>query len=288
MRLLRRAATPPTRRAALLAAVAALAVFSAPAGAQATRDQARLVFTIFGSWARGGELWGVANQPVVFPITDPPDPSDPPLPEVDSLAVSRRTSSGIGAGLSATYYPGPILGYVAEVSLLGTGYEDDCTIVSPPLPDGSPGQAVCGGIRGADRGASLVMLSVGLVARAMSQQVVSPYVRGGIGLAVASQSSLRMFGPLDTPEGDIFLVYDDDTGTRITPAFILGGGLTAQVGPGWQLRAEARDNIVGLASVSAPASRDGLVPPHETRLKHLWTVSLGVDIVLERKRGRRY
>src|SRR5690606_7334179 len=134
-------------------------------------------------------------------------------------------SSGIGAGLSATYYPGPILGYTAEVSLLGTGYEDDCTIVSPPVPDGTPGESVCEGIRGADRGASIVILSVGLVARAMSQQVVSPYVRGGIGLAVASQSSLRMFGPTDSPEGDIFLVYDDDTGTRITPAFILGGGL---------------------------------------------------------------
>lgn len=271
-------------RRAVPAALAVFAALLAPGStaAQATRDQARLVFTIFGAYNGGSDLWNVGIQPVRFPGFDPI--------EVDSLAVGRRISPGLGLGVSATYYPSPVFGYSGEVALLGVGYEDECTIISstpPPGTNDNP-ETVCNGIDGSSRGASLVMLSVGVVARAMSQQVVSPYLRAGIGVAVGSQSSLRMFGPTAGTQGEIFLVYEDDSNTRVTPAFIVGGGLTAQIGPGVQLRAEARDNIVGFATVTGATTTDGLVPPSETQYKSVWTVSLGVDIVLERKRGRRY
>lgn len=260
--------------AGLLLALAA----ASPAAAQATRDQARLVFTVFGAFNGGGDLWDVGVQPVRFPGFDPS--------EVDSLAVGRKVASGLGLGVSATYYPGAVLGYVGEVNFLGVGYEDECAIISPPTND--TGTFTCQNIDNADRGASIVLLSVGVVARAMSQKVISPYLRGGLGLAIGSQSSLRMFGPTDATEGEIFIVYEDESSTRVTPAFILGGGLTAQIAPGVQLRAEGRDNIVGIASVTGRTSIDGLVPPYETQYKHVWSVMLGVDIVLERKRGRRY
>lgn len=271
MRSLRRAAP------AVLAALAIL-LSPAPSAAQATRDQARLVFTIFGAYNGGGDLWEVDEQPVRFPGFDPS--------EVDTIGVGRRLSSGLGLGVSATYFPGQVIGYVGEVSLLGVGYEDTCVLRSPPT--NNTGHVACDGIEGSERGASLVMLSVGVVARAMSQQIVSPYVRAGIGIAVGSQSSLRMFGPTDGAQGEIFLVYEDDSNTRVTPAFIFGGGLTAQIGPGVQLRAEARDNIVGFATVTGATTTDGLVPPSETNYKSVWSVSIGVDILLERKRGRRY
>ena len=273
MRLARRAVP------SLLTALPVLLLLSPPpAAAQATRDQARLVFTIFASYNGGGDLWSVAEQPVRFPNFDPS--------EVDSVAVGRKVSSGLGLGVSATYFPSPVIGYVGEVSLLGLGYEDDCAIVSPPT--NVTGQFVCDDIDGADRGASMVLLSVGVVARAMSQGIVSPYVRAGLGLAVGSQSSLRMYGQTDETQGEIFLVYEDESSTRVTPAFILGGGLTAQISPGVQLRLEGRDNYTGFAVVTGPTVADGLVPPSSTEYKHVWTVSLGVDIVLERKRGRRY
>jgi opacity protein-like surface antigen len=279
MRSLRRAAEPPSPRAAL-AALAVVAALLAPraAAAQATRDQARLIFTIFASYNGGGDLWSVAEQPVRFPNFDPS--------EVDSVAVGRKVSSGLGLGVSATYFPSPTIGYVGEVSLLGLGYEDDCAIVSPPTNE--TGQFVCDDIDAADRGASMVLLSLGVVARAMSQGVVSPYLRAGLGLAVGSQSSLRMYGQTDATQGEIFLVYEDESSTRVTPAFLLGGGLTAQISPGVQLRAEARDNYTGFAVVTGPTTTDGLVPSSKTEYKHVWTFSLGVDIVLERKRGRRY
>ncbi|HSE28541.1 MAG TPA: hypothetical protein VLA95_09960 [Gemmatimonadales bacterium] len=260
--------------AGLLLALAA----ASPAAAQATRDQARLVFTVFGAFNGGGDLWDVGVQPVRFPNFDPD--------EVDSLALARKLSSGFGLGVSATYYPGPVLGYVGEVALLGVGYEDRCELISPPT--NNTGEVVCDGIQGSERGASMVLLSAGVVARAMSQGVISPYVRAGLGLAIGSQSSIRMFGPTDGTQGEIFLVYEDESNTRVTPALLLGAGLTGQVSPGMQFRLEARDNIVGFATVSGPTATDGLVPESETEYKHVWTVMFGVDIVLERKRGRRY
>ncbi len=270
--------------AAALAAGAVLAALTpAPAAAQATRDQARLVFTIFTGFNGGGDLWNVGVQPVRFPGFDPS--------EVDSIAVGRRIASGLGVGVSASYFPGPVLGYVGEVSFLGVGYEDDCeilTFISPTVPPNENPGLICNGIANSDRGASMVLLSVGMMARAMSQGVVSPYLRAGLGLAIGSQSPVRMFGPTAGTQGEIFLVYEDESSTRVTPAFILGGGLTAQIAPGVQLRAEGRDNIVGIAAVTGATAIDGLVPPHETRYKHVWSAMLGVDIVLERKRGRRY
>ncbi len=286
MRPIRRAAEPPSRRAvlAVLAVLAALAVLlPAPAAAQATRDQARLVFTIFTGFNGGGDLWHNDVQAVRFPGFTPS--------EVDSIAVGRRISSGLGLGVSATYYPGAPFGYTGELALLGVGYEDDCriiTFITVTNPENRNPGVICDGIDAKEQGASMVLASVGVVARAMSQQVVSPFLRAGLGLAIGSQSSLRMLGPTAGTQGEIFLLYEDETGTRVTPAFILGGGFTAQIAPGVQLRLEGRDNVVGFATVTGPTTIDGLVPPSKTEYKHVWTASLGVDIVLERKRGRRY
>ncbi len=283
MRPFRRAAEPPSRRA-VLAVLAALAVLPpAPAAAQATRDQARLVFTIFTGFNGGGDLWHNDVQAVRFPGFTPS--------EVDSIAVGRRISSGLGLGVSATYYPGAHFGYTGELALLGVGYEDDCriiTFITVTNPENRNPGVICDGIDAKEQGASMVHASVGVVARAMSQQVVSPFLRAGLGLAIGSQSSLRMLGPTAGTQGEIFLLYEDETGTRVTPAFILGGGFTAQIAPGVQLRLEGRDNVVGFATVTGPTTIDGLVPPSKTEYKHVWTASLGVDIVLERKRGRRY
>ena len=280
MRSLRPAAGPPSRRATrtTLAALTALAVLAVPAAAQATRDQARLVFTIFGAYNGGGDLWDVGVQPVRFPGFDPS--------EVDSLALSRKLDAGIGIGLSATYFPGQVIGYIGEVSLLGVGYQDGCELISPPT--NATGEVACGGLDGAEKDASMVLLSVGIVARAMSQKVISPYFRAGVGIGIGSQSSLRMLAPTDGAQGEVFVVYDDDTNTRVTPALLVGAGVTAQISPGLQLRVEARDNYTGFAAVTGPTVIDGRVPPYETQYQHIWTASIGVDIVLERKRGRRY
>jgi hypothetical protein len=108
---------------------------------------------------------------------------------------------------------------------------------------------------------------------------------------VISQSSfLRMTGTVTGNSGapaDLIL-YDDDDQTSISPYLGLGGGVVLVAGRGIQFRFEVRDNWVQVPAVSGPTSRQGLVPPSERVGLHRLTATLGFDIVLERKRGRRY
>ncbi|MGH7585163.1 MAG: hypothetical protein ACREMH_02855 [Gemmatimonadales bacterium] len=268
----------PLVPALVLLALQALA--PVPARAQATGDQARLVFTISGSWATGTNLWSVAEQPVRFPLW----PGG--MSEVDTVSLARRISSGIGVGVGATYFPGENFGYFAELAFLGIGYEDSCSLLSPPT--NTAGSQLCDNLAEMDPSASTVTFGVGVIARTSSRGAISPYLRAGAGIAILSQSPIRMDGTAEALDGAFFTFYDDDDNTRVTPALMLGGGVTMPIGTGWQFRAEVRDNIIGIASVTGPTDSDGQVPPQETRYKSLWTVYLGVDIVLERKRGRRY
>jgi hypothetical protein len=60
------------------------------------------------------------------------------------------------------------------------------------------------------------------------------------------------------------------------------------VAKGYQLRWEVRDNIVGVHRVTAPTVQARTIPPHEVTYKHLFSLSIGFDVVLERRPGRRY
>jgi hypothetical protein len=68
----------------------------------------------------------------------------------------------------------------------------------------------------------------------------------------------------------------------------IGAGVTAAIGPGYQLRWEVRDNITGVQRVTAATPEARVIPPHEVTYKHLFSMSIGFDVVLERRRGRRY
>lgn len=252
-----------------------LGVSPAPAWSQATKDQARLVFTISGGAIVGRELWEVGPQPVQF--TTP----------TDSLDLGRRIRSNITVGFSGTYFPGENLGFTGEGFLLGLGFEDRCRHV---FSSGSMAVATaCQSIQGATKSASAVAVSAGPVVRVNSRKLISPYARANIGLVFSSQSSIRMTGRFPSPEGNVDLVvFEDDRNSRVEPAFALGAGFTAAVGKGYQLRWEVRDNIVGVQRVTGTTPQRGTVPPHEVVFKHLFSMMIGFDVVLERRRGRRY
>ena len=54
---------------------------------------------------------------------------------------------------------------------------------------------------------------------------------------------------------------------------------------GYHLRWEVRDNIVGIEEITSAVQNVGAIPPHETNFKHLWSVLIGLDVMLERARG---
>jgi hypothetical protein len=247
----------------------------APAWSQATKDQARLVFTISGGAVVGQKLWSSAPQPVHF--IDP----------ADTLALARRIRSNIAIGFGGAYFPGEHLGLAVEGFLIGLGFEDQCRQI---FSSGSGEVAeACQSIQGATKSATSVFLSAGPILRFNSRKLVSPYARGNIGLTFSNQSSLRTTGRFLDPAGQVdLLIYSDDHDTRIAPSFALGGGFTAAVGRGYSLRWEVRDNIVGVQRVTGPTAVTGLIPPHKLVYKHLFSIAIGFDVVLERRRGRRY
>jgi hypothetical protein len=242
---------------------------------QATKDQARLIFTVSGGFVGGRDLWSIDAQPVQF--TNP----------IDTLALGRRIRSTLGIGFAGSYFPGDNLGFGVEGFLVGLGFEDRCRVA---FSSGSTDLiSSCQSIQGATKSATAVALTVGPIFRFNSRRLISPYARANIGLVFSNQSSVRTTGRYLTPDGfSTLIVYDDDHETRVEPAFGLGVGVTAAVARGYQLRWEVRDNIVGVQRVSQASPEARVVPPHDVTFKHLFSMTIGFDVVLERRRGRRY
>ncbi|MFL5403396.1 MAG: hypothetical protein ACJ8BF_11335 [Gemmatimonadales bacterium] len=263
------------RRLACIALLLGTSALPAPVTAQRTNDQARLIFTLSAGIIGGKDLWSASPQPIQ------------PSGAVDTFALARRIRSTLAVSFSGTYFPGAHLGLVVEGFLVGLGFEDSCRQL---FSTGSSAvSALCKSIQGAEKAATAVILSAGPVFRLNSQSLVSPYARLGAGLVFSNQSSLRTTGILQTSGGPSgFDVYTDDHESRVDPAFALGVGFTAAVARGYQLRWEVRDNLVGIQRVIGTTSEAGLIPPHTLEYKHLLSMTIGVDVVLERRRGRRY
>jgi hypothetical protein len=263
------------RKLAWVGLVLAAVAFASSASGQATKDQARLIFTVAGGAVVGQHLWSVEGQPVQF--TTP----------ADTFALGRRIRSSLAIGFGGTYFPGENLGLSIEGFLVGLGFEDSCRL---DFSSGSQDVAtVCQSIQGATKSASAVALWAGPIYRINSRKLFSPYGRGQLGLVFSNQSSIRTVGRFPTPEGFSELdVYNDDHESRVEPALGLALGFTAAVAQGYQLRWEVRDNIVGIQRVTAATPQARVVPPHERVFKHLFSMTIGFDVVLERRRGRRY
>lgn len=142
---------------------------------------------------------------------------------------------------------------------------------------------------------SAIFYHDGPVLRAGANQPISPYIRAQVGLLFSNLSPISTSGTVvvtDPGSGAQeylqFVVYTDPSSTRVTPGFVFGGGLTAVIGKGWQLRTEVRDNLVQIATVAGPTSPGNDDPEIVNEWKNLWSIVLAADIVLEKKRGRRY
>jgi hypothetical protein len=272
----------PVRTLARVGLLLVTAASATPLWAQGTGDQARLIFTVSAGAAGGRALWSVPKQAVQFPgVTG-----------TDTLALSRDIRSTLVVAFGGSYFPGEHLGFSAEGFLIGLGYEDSCRQL---FSSGSPSvAAACQSLQGATKSATAVILSAGPILRMNSRKLISPYVRANAGLVFSNQSSLRTIGRYPGGGGGRIdlIIYSDDHDSRVEPALALGAGFTAALSPGYQLRWEMRDNIVGVQRISGPSPQTGDVAtpitPHELDYKHLISITIGFDVVLERRRGRRY
>lgn len=260
-------------RLALAVLGALLAIRATPAAAQ-TGDRARLVFTVSGAYIGGKGLWTVPNQFIDANGFG------------GNLVLSRSIQSTLGAAFAGTYYPGARFGITTEAFLVGLGFDDACRITTPNA--GVRLDEICDDIDSQEKSAAAVSVSVGGIYRIASREFISPFARASAGILITNQSALLIQGVSPSFDGALLTIYEDDTRTAVRPAIGLGVGATMVLSKGYHIRWEVRDNILGVRRVTGPVATPGQIPPHETAYKHLFSVLIGMDIILERQRGRRY
>jgi hypothetical protein len=277
------------RRAATLLLV--LAAGGAGRLAAQTPDQPNLIFSIAGGYITGPDLWSLPRQLVLATATSNGN-------VWDSVALGRRLRPGFAATLSATLFFTPHLGYTVEAGFFGIGSQSRCSPLAPftPTPDNA-NQIACGLLNGDNMRSDAVGLLGGVVYR-FTRGGVQPYLRAAGGLAILGSSFVEEATPVIGTNGTSSLVYflADENHKELSWMLSLGAGLMLPLAPGYQLRLEARDIVVPLPYPTGPATDTAAIagdqalpqPPVAFRTVHLPTFTIGLDVVLERKRGHRY
>jgi len=249
-----------------------------PVAAQ-TGDQNNLVLTVFAGAVTGHTLWTVGKQP----LTVLGDPS-----RYDTLRLSRSVGSSLALGVAATYYPWPHIGFHAELSYLGLPTDASCTGLFYNADAENKNQQVCDNIASQSGAGGAINVFVGVMLRASTRRSISPYVRGSVGVVNQARSTTELNGSyLDGTGFHERLVIADPNPGRNSVMFGAAAGFTTPLGTGYQFRFEVRDAIVSLERLTGPVNALG-VGPVATRTYHHFALTLGFDVVLERKRGRRY
>ena len=260
-------------------------VFLALAGvssvAAQTQSRAQIELTILGGAVSGHSLWQVGKQPVAVGSSG----------ESDTLALGREVTSSIVIGAGATYFVSPHLGVHAEISYIGLPFDDSCTRVYV-APSDTAGQLrdACNDIQSRSGSGGAISLFAGATFRLAPHHALSPYLRGSVGVVSQPHSSVEMSGDYLTVLGPVsILVIADPSPRHATPLIGLALGLTTPVSKsgGYQFRLEARDMITSFERVIGPAN-SALVAPTASRYYHHIGLTLGLDVVLEKARGRRY
>ena len=268
----------------------ALGAVPLPARAQ-TPDQPSLIFTISGGLTTGGNLWSIPRQLVFAQQLGPTN-------QWDTVALGRKLRTGFMATLTATYFRSPHLGYTLEVGFFGLESEAACDPVGPFTPTAiNENTQACSYLHGQNLRGDAVGLLPGLTYR-FTTGGLQPYVRAGVGGAIIGSSFVEAFAPVLQADGSESIVYflADPNQKQLTWMASLSVGAMVPLGPGYQLRIEARDLIVSLPRPTGPAVDTGAVasgsalpqPPIGMKVVHVPTLTFGLDVVLERRRGHRY
>jgi len=269
-------------RGSLLAVLAVLTL-APPLGAQ-SHSESRLVFTVFGGVTHHGQLWSIPRQPlsVVF------------LPqEFDTLRLRRRITTGPTVGVTATLFRSSNWGIQAEAAYLGIRLDDTCDLLFAHTDVQNRAEQLCNDVSQQIRIASTTTFMVGGVRRFFSRASASPYVRVAAGLAVRASSVVAVSGRYTwvTSTGTLTTshrpVIEDRHELRLGPTAGAGAGVVFALSPAYRVRLEVRDLVLSLDRPVGPAD-ELLAVETESTLRHFPSLVMGVDIVLEQRRGRRY
>lgn len=247
--------------------------------------QPNLIFSISGGYTTGGALWTLDKQAVAAPSN-----------QFDTLALARRLRPGFSAVLSATLFQSPHLGYGLEVGLFALGTESRCAPIDSSFrtdPDRRNEQK-CGSIQGRHIPTSVVAFQTGLTYRVGADGAAQPYLRAAVGFGILGNSFIQTAGelvaasPPSCQTGCSLIVLDAAERKEFIWTATLAAGVALPMGPGYRFRVEVRDAISALPVVTGPADPSALVAETGTSVRHVPALTIGLDVVLERRRTRRY
>lgn len=252
-----------------------------------TPSSPNLVFTIHGGATMGHSLWAVNRQPLC--VTDPQSGTCASGSPYDTVRIARTVGSGISAGLSVAYYPGGAhLGYYGDVSFVGLSLEDGCTGLYFTAGPGSTNDILCQTITGNAVNMGAVAFTAGLTMRASAFGITTPFFRAGAGVLSFSQSTLDMSAlVINNGLPELLSVVVDNSPNHLSPVITFGAGVRMAASPGYGVRLEIADLIARFQRLEGPVNTLGQGPVGSRYYHHL-TAYIGLDIVLEKKRGRRY
>lgn len=248
------------------------------------RPEPRLIFSIFGGVVNAGGLWDIPQQPFLL-VFGPA--------QWDTIRLRRRMTTAPIAGLNATIYRSSHVGITGEAAYLGLRLDDDCTMLFENTDVQQRNAQVCNDVTRRTRTVSNVGFSLGAAYRFVSRSAVTPYVRAQGGVSVRSSSLIAVAGRYNEalPNGSVVVreraVIDEESRTSVTPMAALAAGVMLAITPVYHFRAEIRDHFLILKRLTGPADDQARVTT-ESFLSHAPALVFGFDIVLERRRGRRY
>lgn len=265
----------------VLAAGALLGPPASVADAQ-TRSEPQLLLTLLGGATTGPTLYSGLRQPLVL-LEDPFS--------TDTVELGRRLSPAITLGASATYFPRPHFGLTAEISFLGFGRDDTCSLVYVDPTEARAGfnEQMCDNIAAGSGSGSTIAFEAGGLLRLFPRGAVKPYLRVQGGIAARNTSTVELVGSF-VDEGGVRranLIIADPGVSAVKPTAMFGAGVMLPFATGYQARLEIRDRLLLVDRVVGPANALAQAPIG-TRMHHTAALVLMLDIVLEQKRGRRY
>lgn len=268
-----------------LCVAAALANPARMARAQSD-NQPNLIFSITSGYSSGGRLWALAKQAVVAPAG-----------QFDTVALERHLRPGFSAILGATLFPSGHLGVGIEIGLFSLGSESRCAAIDTFRTDPQRlNEQACGSIQGRSFPTSLAAFQAGLTYQFGRRGGTQPYLRVGGGFGLLGSSFIQTAGVVATTSGScqtgcFKYILDAAKRKEFIWTATAAAGAAVPLGPGYRFRVEARDAIMAMPIVTGPAT-DLLttvpVAPTGSTVRHVLTITFGLDVAFEPRRTHRH
>lgn len=254
-------------------------------------SESRTAVILYGGLSVGTGLSSVPRQPLCVFVTVPGgyqcEQSGGTIVN-DTLTITRKVGVGTAVGIGFITFPRSHVGLRADLLYVHQTLEDHCAPISAFQPDSqAKNEQVCNDFTAKNAETNVVGLAGSVVLRTAPGGALVPYVRLGGGFGVRWGEVLAVAGNfLDngTPL-ERYIVRDSSSESVI-------GFVTASLGVnsgsgGTGFRFELSDLFVPIQRATGPATPSGEAP-HGMVFRHSFSVTIGVDIILDSQSGHRY